>query len=302
MKNIQYIIAFLLLWSNWSCDDFERDLDIDLPAQPSELVIECYLEAGKPYRLLLTETKDYLEDLDACPFVRNALVVISHNGQRDTLQEATFFNNDCKADDIIPYGFIPYISDDTTRFYNYGSSQICVLDYSSPFQIEVWDTANNRYATAITQMLPPVPISDLTTEFNDQGKAYCLFGCQDPAATVDFYRMMLHQTSLTKRQKGSPIPVANNPETDAVIDDARLFSGKKIVLGTLYKYEVGDTLIATIYHIDQSYHDYLESSRDAESANGNPFGQPATVLSNVQGGRGIFTFLSYDRDTIIVDL
>ena len=295
------VLIFLSIGVNFSCEELEQSVDIDLPPVEKQLAIECYLEIGKPYQLLLTETKSYFDDLDECPFVRNAIVVITHNGQKDTLKEAPFINNNCDINDpVIPYGFIPYINEDTTRFFNYGSNVICPADYNSPFMIEVWDTVNNRYATATSQFLPIVPINVFETEFNSEGKAYCLFGCQDDPNAVNFYRMMLHETSLKKYEDNSPIPVARNPRTDGVIDDVRIFDGKQILRGTSYRYEVGDTLIATIYHIDKDYHDHLETTRDAASSNGNPFGQPTVIISNIQGGEGVFTCLSYDRDTLIV--
>jgi len=299
IKNIAILLLFLGLVI--ACEDMEQVVEIELPPVEKELVIECYLEAGQPYRLLLTETKDYFEDLTACPFVRDAIVVISHNGQQDTLQEATFFNDNCDPNDIVPYGFIPYISPDSTRFYNYGSSTVCPLSYNQPFTVEVWDTANNRFATATTQFRPPVDITTFETSYNNAGKAYCLFGCKDDPAVSNYFRMTMHQTSLTKAGDGAiPLPVQRKPEFDRVVGDEGLFGNNDVLHGTNFKYDQGDTLIGTIYHIEKEYYDYLSSTRDAESTNGSPFGQPGTIKSNVQGGRGVFTFLSYKRDTLIV--
>ena len=70
--------------------------------------------------------------------------------------------------------------------------------------------------------------------------------------------------------------------------------------GTGFDYKNRDTLIATVYHIEKSYHDYLETLRDSEGANGNPFSQPPTIISNIQGGKGIFASFLFDRDTIVV--
>lgn len=299
---MRYIIGSLaIFFLLFSCENMETVVEIELPPIEKELVIECYLEAGKPYRLMLTETKDYFEDLNACPFVRKAIVVITHAGVRDTLQEAFFFNDNCDPEDVIPYGFVPYLSADSTRFFNYGSTTLCPLDYSAPFTVEVWDTAGNRYATATTQFVPPSPIHEFYAEFNNSGKAYALLSTLDDIATEDYYRLMLHEKSLTKRGEGGlPIPVARRPRFDRTLDDQGIFSGQAVTTASNYRFDSGDTLIGTIYHLDQAYHDYLESVEDAQRANASPFGQPAAVKTNVIGGRGIFAFLSYDRDTIYV--
>ncbi|WMX13022.1 DUF4249 family protein [Aureispira sp. CCB-E] len=298
---MRYLVCLSLFLVLIACEDMETVVEVELPPIEKKLVIECYLEAGQPYRLLLTETKDYFDDLKACPFVRKAIVVITHGGIKDTLNEAFFFNDNCDVDDIIPYGFLPYLSPDSTRFFNYGSTSLCPLDYTQPFTVEVWDTISNRYATATTQFLPPSPILDFKTEFNNSGKAYALLTTEDDPNTENYYRLVLHETSLTKKGEGLlPIPVGRKPRFDRVLDDGGIFNGNVVTTASNYRFESGDTLIGTIYHLEKHYHDYLESVRDAQGANNSPFGQPAAIQSNITGGTGIFTFLSYDRDTIYV--
>lgn len=298
---MRYLILFLSFLVLLSCEEMETVVEIELPPIEKELVIECYLEAGQPYRLLLTETKDYFDDLNSCPFVRKAIVVITHGNVKDTLKEALFFNDNCDVNDFIPYGFLPYLSADSTRFFNYGSTTLCPLNYTQTFTVEVWDTMNDRYATATTQFIPPSPILDFKTEFNNSGKAYALLSTQDDPATEDYYRLLLHETSLTEQGDGLlPIPLGRKPSFDRVLDDGSIFNGNSVTTASNYKFESGDTLIGTVYHLEKSYHDYLESIRDAQAANNSPFGQPAAIQSNIVGGTGLFTFLSYDRDTIYV--
>lgn len=297
---MRYFIFIACFLSVLACENMETVVKIELPPVEKELVIECYLEAGKPYRLMLTETKDYFEDIDACPFVRKAVVVISHAGVRDTLREAPFLNDNCDRSDSPPFGFWPFFNDHFTRFYNYGSWTYCPLDYTQPFTVEVWDTLNNRYAKATTQFQPPSPIKQFYSEFNNAGKAYVLLSTQDDPTTEDYYRLTLHFSSLVHNDNSFPGPLARTPEFDRTIDDQRIFNGKEVTTASNYKFESGDTLIGTIFHIDQAYHDYLESVDDAQRANFSPFGQPAVIKSNVEGGTGIFTFLSYDRDTLYV--
>ncbi|MCH2023882.1 MAG: DUF4249 domain-containing protein [Saprospiraceae bacterium] len=298
MRFLIIIIAFLVALS---CEDMETVIEIEMPPIEKELVIECYLEAGKPYRLMLTETKNYFDNLDECPFVRNAIVVITHAGQRDTLTEAIFFNDNCDPNDIIPYGFWPYLNHDSTRFFNYGSNTLCPHDFDNSFTVEVWDTTG-RFAMSTTQFIPESPIEQFFSDSNNSGEYYALLSTMDDINTTDFYRFVLHKTSLTKKRSNgvASIPVARNPKFDRTLDDGGVFAGKEVTTASNYRFKSGDTLIGTIYHIDKTYHDYLESVGDAQSANASPFGQPAVVKSNIIGGQGIFAFLSYDRDTIVV--
>ena len=134
-------------------------------------------------------------------------------------------------------------------------------------------------------------------KFNDktgpERKAYFLTNFRDPPTPDDCYRLQLH--------KGNPAKGAllKSPETDFSVQD-RLLNGKPFVLGTSYRFNAGDTVTATLYHIDLDYFRFRQSVRDARGANGNPFAQPSAIYSNVQGGVGIFTVLSGTRATKVV--
>lgn len=292
IKNTAFI-AFLAFLLN-SCDKMTRDIIIELPEPERMLTIECYLFPGQPYRLLLTETKGFFEELDACPLIKGATVIIRHNGQTDTLKEATYFSNECVASNL--FGVIPYFNADYTRFYNYGSNRLCPLDFDHPFELEVIDPQGGRHALSTTRLLRPVPIDEIQIRWRDDGeKASALVTALDDGSTVDFYRMMLHEGSLTES-----FAVAKDPEFDITIDDARFFNGGKIAFGTAFDYKEGDTLIATFYHIEKEYHDFAETLADAENASFNPFGVPSRILTNIQGGTGVFTALIPMKDTLIL--
>ena len=292
----QYNLAIVVFatFCLMSCDKLTRDIVIELPEPERVLVVECYLTPGEPYRLLLTETKGFFEALDACPLIKGATVIIRHNNQVDTLQEATYFSNECSMNNL--FGIIPFFNADYTRFYNYGSSSICPTDFEHPFELEVYDPQGNRHAVASTFLQRPIPIDEIQITWRDDGrKASALVTAIDDGNTVDFYRLMLHQTSLVES-----FGIARDPEFDITIDDARFFNGSKIAFGTGFDFKDGDTLIASCYHIEKAFHDFYETLQDAESASFNPFGVPSRILTNIQGGMGIFTANIPMRDTLII--
>jgi hypothetical protein len=296
MKKIfSILITLFSILTFYSCDSLERDIDLNLPEPDRIMTVECYLIAGEPYRVLLTETKGFFEDLNACPLVKGATVIIKHNGVADTLRESFYFSDNCPPDSL--FGFIPYFNADFTRFYNYGSNTICPLDYDNDFELEVFDPQGNRHAIAKTKFLRPVPINDMAISFKDT-MASLIVSAPDDINTVDFYRLMLHKGSLT--DTAGFFNICKDPVFDLSIDDARFFNNGVIAFGTGYDFNIGDTLITSIYHIEKEYHDYLETIADAETANFSPFAQPSRILTNIQGGQGIFTSLSFTRDTVII--
>lgn len=298
MKNILLFLSFLSLYCV-ACQDLENVIEIELEEEPSELVVECYLRQGQPFRLLLTETKPYFAPVNACPFVQEALVVITYQGQRDTLQEAAYTSRACSS-------ILPFFDQDSIRFYNYGSDNICHAAPNEEFLLEVWDRTNDRYVHAKTRFLPVVPIdrfdqgpyngNDWTAE--PPPTKVVTLGCQDNVQQRNYYRFTLHKNALWQQDTSSSNlfnKVAVEPLIDVVLFDQGVYTDGVVFQRSDYDFFYGDWAIGTIYHIDRAYYDYLLTSRAARDANLNPFLQPAMVNSNIQGGQGIFTALSFDR-------
>ena len=70
-----FFYSFLILISSSvllvGCDALTREIEVVLPPYESELVVECYLEVGKPYRLALTQTERFLTvDIGIGPLYR----------------------------------------------------------------------------------------------------------------------------------------------------------------------------------------------------------------------------------------
>lgn len=247
----------------YSCTNLEKEIDLALPEYENKLVVECYLEPGQPYRLLLTESLSYFEDPNN-PFVDNAMVIISHNGTPDTLK------ND----------FLLDVAKNKT--YNYTSPALVPFDYTGEFTLEIRDR-KGRYVTGRTIIPVPVKIDTIKFEYNEDSLAFPLTTFHDDLSTTNFYRYQVTRDSYL-----------GDELIDFILDD-KLNTSSEISLGSAYKLESNAYIIVTLYHITEDYYDFLESAGSAIDANGNPFGQPATIKSNVKGGLGIFTGLSFDR-------
>lgn len=281
-----------------ACDGLEREVDLQLPEHERRLVVEAYLEPGKPYRVLLTESKGYFDPIDECPFVRNAIVTITHNGQTDTLQEAPFLG-ECSLSNL---NLIPFFGVENSRFFNYGSNTLCPIAYNRDFVLEVIDTVNDRRARAVTQIKQPVPIDSLVARYRaNDTLANVLIRFTDIVGESNIYRAVLHESQVVEPDSLGFFNLGVDPIFDFTLDDSRFLNpDNSITLGTAFDYAEGDTLIFTLYHTDRDYQLFEESVGNAIGANFNPFAEPATVIGNVSGGIGIFTPLSFDRDTLII--
>lgn len=257
-----------------SCN-LEKEIDIELPGYTSQPVVECYLEPGKPYRLLLTRSAAYFAtfDLDdpTALLWNGATVTIQVDGQ-DILLE-----NQLTIDPI------------TFQISNYSSSEIVPAGEGRQFKLSI-SLDDGSTITGETSMLPVVPMDSLVVETNNEGKSRVLTYFREDPMAVNYYRRMVNF--------GSQDSVLQN----FLVDDA-FFDTDKGAFGTGYAFVSGDTLIHTLVHMEEAYFNYLNTLQLSIQSNLNPFGQPGLIVSSVTGTAnpiGIFTGLSMDRDTLIL--
>lgn len=258
-----------------SCGSLEREIDIDLPPHSPMLNVEAYILTGTPvYAVFLTETAGYFDKFDL-PVVEDALVTVRYAGFTDTLQ----------------FG-LPVIGGDTLTpvpvYYGFRSETRDLFD--SAFVLNIADKKGRR-ATATTRLLRPVVLEPMEWTFNDEGKrAYLLNRFRDPGEDDNYFRFVLQRRENDTLPDGTVRRISDIQQAFPLTD--QLQTGGLITLGTGFDYREGDTVTATIYHIEKAYFDYLTTADGAVRANLSPFGQPTRVISNVQGGFGIFTAIS----------
>lgn len=263
-----------------SCN-LEQEITIDLPGYQSNIVVECYLEPGRPFGLLLSRSAAYFDPFPPIDneflqkvLVNNARVVIRHGNSTFELK------NELSIDP------------DQQKVFNYTNSNLVPEDYDEGFSLEIiLEEGDTLWAE--TRLLPPVPIDSIVVEFSETTDtlARVLTYFTDDPQVENYYRRLLNNSSLD-----------SVPAQDFVIDDR--FVEKTVVFGTGFDYSTGDTIINTIFHLDRTYFRFLQSLGDAVNANGNPFAQPSPIISNIEGtteALGIFTGVSYDRQTTVIE-
>lgn len=265
-------LAVGLIWLLSGCG-LQKDIDVELPAYPPQLVVEAYLENGRLPRIAVSESGPYLAPPTLQVPTDVKVVLTQPNGRRDTLR----------------YG--PNIDRSTGKAYTHSGTRRLTARPGDVFQLEAFDTKGRRITGSAT-VPATVPIDTVEWKFDDrpaeQRRAYVLVRFQDPANTTDFYRFQVHKSRLTEEAEVEYTP------------DDRLTNGQLVTLGTSYEFEPNDTIIVTLYHLDRPYYQFLQSVQDARGANGNPFAQPSGIRSTVEGGIGVFTVLSYQRRQIIL--
>lgn len=277
MKNILFLATLALLAS---CN-LTKDVDIDLPEYDRQPVVECYLEPGKNFRLLLSESYGFFDPfgLDSTflqkTLLQGAIVTVSYNGQTDTLVNNISF-------DLEP-----------VKIFNYTGKNTVPATPGIEYVLNISLPNSRGNITGRATMLPPVPIDSIVVQFSPDRDtlARILTYITDDLSKPNFYRRLLNYASLD-----------SFPQQDFVFSD-RTSTTSKIAFGTGYDLVRGDTAFNAVYHISREYYDYTESVQLAAAGNINPFAQPSAIRSNVSGSAnplGIFTCLVYDRKRTIV--
>ncbi|MBK9212678.1 MAG: DUF4249 domain-containing protein [Saprospiraceae bacterium] len=277
-------LSILLIGSiiGFSSCNLEKDVNVELPPYESQKILECYLEPGKPFRALLTKSSPYFSELDFSDLTRILASILEDSAKVQIKfgNQTVVLTNTLSLDQI------------NEKVYNYSSTELVPADYTSEFELEII-LQDGKTITSRTKISAPVAIDSVKIEFNQERKARALTYISDNSSTKDYYRRMLNLNSLKD----------SIPEQDFLADDQILQGSTKLVFGSGFQFEKNDTLYNTILHINKDYFDFLSSVKNAVSNNGNPFGQPGVIYSNLQGttnALGIFTGFLMVRDTSYV--
>ncbi len=269
----------LLLFMLGACN-LDQPIDLQLSEYESRLVVECYLEKGRPFGLLLTRSSGYFEpfgltgnDLLSGLLESGATVTITQGSQIYQLE------NKLTLDRF------------TGKFFNYSLDLPVPENYDEPFELEIITEDGDKIKSQ-SHLLPVVPIDSIVVEYEPEGKEFArvLTYFTDLPDQTNFYRRMIHESSLDS------LPIQDFTTSDRVVEDV-------VVFGTGYDFEKGDSIINTIFHISEDYYNFLESTQGAIQANGNPFAQPSPIISNIQSeidAFGIFTTINYDRKLTVI--
>lgn len=267
MKNIFFTTLALTL-TLVSCT---KEIEINVTDADARYVVEANLNQNVGSATVKISKSTVLSETSAFPTISNALVVISHNGQNDTLTET--------ADGFYTH---PTLAAITGEVYN----------------LSITIDANNIFTSSA--IMPPPAIFDsirqenLTTdtiggrvqEPNEDGNVFIVLTpvYTDNATFVNFYQFMLYK---------------NNQLQDAiVVYDDDVTNGQTNNRPVFLEAKAGDTVVVNMQCLDKAAYDYffaLEETISQSSA------APANPQSNLTGGAlGYFKLHNLQPQTIII--
>jgi hypothetical protein len=248
-----------------------KEIELNLPEYKPKMVLEFYLEDNKSLSCLLQESINFT-DTAQFKLIDNALIVVNYNGVKDTLTNTFYFDSKFQ------------------KIYNYHNTKVIQLQSNVDYEVYVRDS-EGRELTGKTRLKNLVPIDSLVYNFNSENKAAVGLIFNDDGTTKNYYRIVAFKDA----------PVVNEEDVWDITFNDNLFNGEQFSFYTGYSFDSGDTIIGRLYHLTDEHNNFTESVNDAQSSNGNPFGQPANIITNLSGGIGVFTTVTYSEKKIIVD-
>ncbi len=269
------ILVFGILFS-MSCN-LEKQIDIDLPNYDSEPFIECYLVPNQPFRLLITQTSSYFENLTLDnPLYSESFLL--QGAQVSIFQGINKYELENKL----------IVDPNTEKIYNYSNSNSVEYNTIDSFYLEIL-LPNGDQITSASIFLDTVQLDSIVVQF-DQNDSL--------ARTLTYFKDFPNETNFYRRVL-TVGETFDEPIQDFVTDD--LFIDSVFVFGSGYVFNSGDTVFNSVFHLTEDYHNFLESVQQAIDGSGNPFGVPSPLQSNLLGNaQGVFACISESKNKTII--
>ncbi len=281
---MKQLVIFCIFISALTSCNLSKEVDINLPTYSAQSVVECYLVPGQRFELLLTRSNSFFDPLNA----DNAAAYLESILIKGADVKIIYLSDTIQLIEGVK------LNPANGQISNYSSGEIVPFDNTSIFELLI-TLADGNKITANTLIPNSVPIDSVRVEYNNGNKtlATVFIYHKDDRNTVNYYRRMIHIASLDS--------IASQ---DYTVDD-KISDTEVIAYGMFYEREdnkpvVGDTLIFTLMHTTREYNEFAQSKDNANAANGNSFGQPGQIRSNLTGQNspiGIFTGFYIKRDT-----
>lgn len=281
-----FMLIFLI-----SC---EKDIDIELDASESQLVVDASIENGQAPVVFLSKSLDYFGKIDStklsASFVRNARVLISNGTREITLKEDSLRS---------PEGARIYfysVRDDNRDF---------IGQHNTKYNLRITAEGKNYQAETsipnVTRRIDSLwweklPLAD------DTNATRIIIRATDKPGLGDYIRY------FTRLNQEAFLPGFNSVFDDQVIDGTtytipvdRGFNKNAQFADSLTYFKRGDIVTIRLCNIDKQTYDFWRTFEFSFQSIGNPFSSPTRILSNVNNGAlGYFGGYACQYRTLVI--
>lgn len=300
----------------------EKDITVDLPQVPEQLVVEGTIEPGKPAFVILTRTQPFFSPTDlnavANMFVGGATITVTSNGETWELDQLC--SNLLDSTNLVLAAEVTGLSPSLLAMAN-----ICIytsLDSThmgivgQTYHLNI--SAEGKTLTATSTIPHPVPLDSVWFKLaqvtsGDDSLGFAWARLSDPDTMGNGYRWAAQRINhRTNGERKDPYYIAplggtnNDKYFNGLTIDFSMVRGSQFYAGNPEDgndergfFKVGDTIAVKAMSIGRQEYEFYSSYEDNVGSIGDIFSTPANVKSNITGGLGIWCARGVYLDTII---
>lgn len=300
----------------------EKEITVDLPETEPRVVVEGTIETGAPPLVILTRTQPYFAPTSlasiAASFISEATVTVFDGSTTHVLDRV--------CSNAIPPELLEEAAAATGIDVNLlANANICIwtkLDMSllgeagRSYRLEV--QADNKNLRATTTIPNPVALDSLWFRLaqqqpGDDSLGFIWARLSDPDTIGNHYRWLAQRTNAgpdgSPKDAGFVAPffsVFEDRFTNGLTFDfnfgrgAQPFSNAEDDENEERGYfKRGDTVIVKFVSIDRASYQFYDSFQNNVASAGDVFSNPANVISNVEGGLGVWSGWASSSRTVV---
>jgi hypothetical protein len=293
-KKIGGIVLLICVISLASC---EKNISVEVPHAESAIVVEGYIEAGKHPFILLSNTLPFfgtistnlLDQLQTT--IQGATVTINNGNVIDTLQQVPGFGAYFSLNMVGEAGKTYALRIETDGKILTASTFIPAAVHLDSVWFKV-DGNRDSLGYAWAHLTDPDTLGNCYRWFAQRINHYTYgddAGKEKDTLFIAPRGSVFEDKFINARSFDFAYNRGTYPNSDKEDDnnDERGF------------YKTGDTIIIKFCTIDRAHFEFWRTEETQVGNNGNPFGSPAPVTSNIIGGLGIWGGYNATYDTII---
>lgn len=305
----------------------QQQIEVELPAVEPVYVVEGTIFEGEAPLVFIGEAQGYFDPVDATSigqaFLPGAVVTLTHG--ETTVQ----------LDELCTSNLPPELLETAEDLLGFSAELLATLDlcvYTS-FDPALRGEAGHTYAldvvideatmSAVTTVVPAVAVDSAWFQvpgtLDSLGLMYARF--TDPDTLGNAYRWFAKRINVRPAWDPLAGAVKDNdfvPPLGSAVDDA-FFNGLNFEFSTFRGvaagstawdddfsnspeagyFKRGDTVVIRMCAIDRPVYDAVRSYENLILSQGSPFALPANMVSNIEGGIGLWAGYGVWQDTVI---
>lgn len=301
----------------------EKEIQVDIPQDPQQIVVEGQIESGSAPIVILTWSQSFfspvnLEDI-ANTVIKDADIKMVVNS-KDTFQLNTFCTKN------LPDSVKKILARQSGLDFISGDADFCLYTTFNPEAIGVPASTyqllikvGNSRLSALTKIPAPVALDSIWYK-KDAARdtlGFIWSNLSDPAGKYNAYRwfacrISVYKSGPNKGQQKDPVFIApyssvfedeffDGLNFDFVYNRGSVPGSDKsddLSIEAGY-YKEGDTIAVKFCSIDKDVFTYYRTYYTAIGNTGSPFATPTNIKTNVVGGLGVWAGYGVSIDTLV---